>query len=41
MRQILNTLYVMTPHSYLHLENDTIGSLLAHPDSFVAPALWK
>jgi len=40
MRQILNTLYVMTPHSYLHLKNDTIGSL-AHPDSFVAPALWK
>lgn len=24
MRQILNTLYVMTPHSYLHLENDTL-----------------
>lgn len=23
-RQILNTLYVMTPHSYLHLENDTL-----------------
>jgi CRISPR-associated protein Cas1 len=22
--QILNTLYVMTPHSYLHLENDTL-----------------
>lgn len=24
MRQILNTLYVMTPHSYPHLENDTL-----------------
>ena len=24
MQQILNTLYVMTPHAYLHLENDTI-----------------
>lgn len=24
MRQILYTLYVMTPHSYLHLENDTL-----------------
>jgi CRISPR-associated protein Cas1 len=23
-RQILNTLYVMTPNSYLHLENDTV-----------------
>lgn len=23
-RQILNTLYVMTPHSFLHLENDTL-----------------
>ncbi len=23
-RQLLNTLYVMTPHSYLHLENDTL-----------------
>lgn len=23
-RQVLNTLYVMTPHSYLHLENDTL-----------------
>ncbi|TXT26501.1 MAG: CRISP-associated protein Cas1 [Gallionellaceae bacterium] len=24
MRTIQNTLYVMTPHSYLHLENDTL-----------------
>ena len=24
MRQILNTLYVMTPHAYVHLENDTL-----------------
>lgn len=24
MRQILNTLYVMTPNAYLHLENDTL-----------------
>lgn len=24
MRQILNTLYVLTPNSYLHLENDTL-----------------
>ena len=24
MRQILNTLYVMTPNAYLHLENDTV-----------------
>jgi CRISPR-associated protein Cas1 len=24
MRQILNTLYVMTPNAYVHLENDTI-----------------
>lgn len=24
MRQILNTLYVTTPHSYVHLENDTL-----------------
>ena len=23
-RQIENTLYVMTPNSYLHLENDTL-----------------
>jgi hypothetical protein len=23
-RQLLNTLYVMTPNSYLHLENDTL-----------------
>ena len=24
MRQVLNTLYVMTPHAYVHLENDTL-----------------
>ena len=24
MRHILNTLYVMTPHAYVHLENDTL-----------------
>lgn len=24
MRQILNTLYVMTPNTYVHLDNDTL-----------------
>ena len=24
MRQILNTLYVMTPNAYVHLESDTL-----------------
>ena len=24
MQQILNTLYVMTPNAYVHLENDTL-----------------
>lgn len=24
MRQILNTLYILTPNAYAHLENDTL-----------------
>jgi CRISP-associated protein Cas1 len=38
-RQILNTLYVMTPNSYLHLENDTLRVDIEHEKKLqVAPA---
>lgn len=37
MRQILNTLYVMTPHSYLHLENDTLRVDIEHQKRMQVP----
>lgn len=37
MRQILNTLYVMTPHSYLHLENDTLRVDVEHRKRMQVP----
>lgn len=37
MRQILNTLYVMTPHSYLHLENDTLRVDVEHQKRMQVP----
>ncbi len=37
MRQILNTLYVMTPHSYLHLENDTLRVDVEHQKRIQVP----
>lgn len=36
-RQILNTLYVMTPHSYLHLENDTLRVDVEHEKKLQLP----
>jgi CRISPR-associated protein Cas1 len=36
-RQILNTLYVMTPHSYLHLENDTLRVEVEHEKRVQVP----
>lgn len=36
-RQILNTLYVMTPHSYLHLENDTLRVDVEHEKKMQVP----
>jgi CRISPR-associated protein Cas1 len=36
-RQILNTLYVMTPHSYLHLENDTLRVDVEHEKRMQVP----
>ncbi|MDP2759346.1 MAG: type I-C CRISPR-associated endonuclease Cas1c [Sideroxyarcus sp.] len=36
-RQILNTLYVMTPHSYLHLENDTLRVDVEHVKKLQVP----
>jgi len=37
MRQILNTLYVMTPHSYVHLENDTLRIDVEHEKKMQIP----
>lgn len=37
MRQILNTLYVITPHSYLHLENDTLRVDVEHQKRMQVP----
>ena len=36
-RQILNTLYVMTPHSYLHRENDTLRVNVEHEKKMQVP----
>lgn len=36
-RQILNTLYVMTPNSYLHLENDTVRVDVEHEKKLQVP----
>jgi len=36
-RQILNTLYVMTPNSYLHLENDTLRVDVEHEKRMQVP----
>ena len=36
-RQILNTLYVMTPNSYLHLENDTVRVDVEHVKKLQVP----
>ncbi len=36
-RQIQNTLYVMTPHSYLHLENDTLRVDVEHVKKLQVP----
>lgn len=37
MRQILNTLYVMAPQSYLHLENDTLRIDVEHEKKMQVP----
>ena len=37
MRQILNTLYVMTPNAYVHLENDTICIDVEREKKFQVP----
>lgn len=36
-RQILNTLYVMTPNAYLHLENDTVRVDVEHVKKLQVP----
>ncbi len=36
-RQLLNTLYVMTPNSYLHLENDTLQIDVEHVKKLQVP----
>ena len=36
-RQLLNTLYVMTPNSYLHLENDTLRVEVEHEKKLQVP----
>lgn len=36
-RQILNTLYVMTPNAYLHLENDTLRVDVEHEKKMQVP----
>ena len=36
-RQIENTLYVMTPNSYLHLENDTLRVDVEHVKKLQVP----
>jgi CRISPR-associated protein Cas1 len=37
MRQILNTLYVMTPNAYVHLENDTLRIDVEHEKKMQVP----
>ena len=37
MRQILNTLYVMTPNAYLHLDNDTLRIDVDHEKKMQVP----
>lgn len=37
MRQILNTLYVMTPNAYVHLENDTLRIDIEHEKKMQVP----
>ncbi len=37
MRQILNTLYVMTPNAYLHLDNDTLRIDVEHEKKMQVP----
>lgn len=37
MRQLLNTLYVMTPHAYLHLENDSLRIDVEHEKKMQVP----
>lgn len=37
MRQILNTLYVMTPNAYVHLENDTVRVDVEHEKKLQVP----
>ena len=37
MRQILNTLYVMTPNAYVHLENDTVRIDVEREKKFQVP----
>lgn len=37
MRQILNTLYVMTPNAYLHLDNDTLRIDVDHQKKMQVP----
>ena len=36
-RQILNTLYIMTPHAYAHLENDTLRVDVEHEKRMQVP----
>jgi len=37
MQQILNTLYVMTPNAYVHLENDTLRVDVEHEKKLQVP----
>ena len=37
MQQILNTLYVMTPNAYVHLENDTVRIDVEHEKKLQVP----
>lgn len=37
MRQLLNTLYVMTPNAYLHLDNDTLRIDVEHEKKMQVP----
>ena len=39
MQQILNTLYVMTPNAYVHLENDTLRVDVEHEKKMQVPLL--
>ena len=39
MRIILNTLYIMTPYAYVHLENDTLRVDVEHEKKMQVPCI--